>query len=260
MWDTETYAATTINTILFILLYIFILFATRCAYLLFRLSNQRAKFKGRQWIKTMIVIGSGGHTREMLKIVEQLNCRRFSPRIYIMANTDTNSFTKITAVEEALRRKLKTGGENEGMEKAAVRDASADPEEEAYKICYIPRSREVHQGYATSMVSTLIATVYAMGVVAKHRPELILCNGPGTCVPICIAGFLARVLYLSNSSIIFVESFCRVKTYSLTGKILKYLADMVIVQWPELLSQSGSHFSRMVYLNDDEDNKDTKPS
>jgi len=37
--------------------------------------------------------------------------------------------------------------------------------------------------------------------------------------------------------IIFIESFARVEHLSLTGKILYYLADRFLVQWPELKQQ-----------------------
>ncbi|VDP67040.1 unnamed protein product [Echinostoma caproni] len=63
----------------------------------------------------------------------------------------------------------------------------------------------------------------------------ILCNGPGTCIPVCFAAVLARILLMRPILIVFVESVCRTQTLSLTGKILYYsrCAD-VIVQWPRL--------------------------
>jgi len=39
---------------------------------------------------------------------------------------------------------------------------------------------------------------------------------------------------LRNIKIIFIESFARVQTLSLSGKILYYFADRFLVQWPEL--------------------------
>lgn len=57
----------------------------------------------------------------------------------------------------------------------------------------------------------------------------------GTCIPICAAVLLFRVLGIhSDSKIIFCESFARVQHLSLTGKILYYLADEFVVQWPQL--------------------------
>ncbi|RTG87194.1 beta-1,4-N-acetylglucosaminyltransferase [Schistosoma bovis] len=73
----------------------------------------------------------------------------------------------------------------------------------------------------------------------------ILCNGPGTCIPICFVAILLHVLKIHSTLIIFVESICRTKTLSLSGKILYYtrLVD-VIVQWPELKTK----YPRSIYL------------
>jgi beta-1,4-N-acetylglucosaminyltransferase len=57
----------------------------------------------------------------------------------------------------------------------------------------------------------------------------------GTCVPICFVAFFYNVLGISRTKIIYVESFCRVKKLSLSGKLLYYIADKFIVQWPGLL-------------------------
>ena len=46
--------------------------------------------------------------------------------------------------------------------------------------------------------------------------------------------WLLSVSGISHCKIVFVESLCRVQTLSLTGKILQYFADEVLVQWPDL--------------------------
>lgn len=51
----------------------------------------------------------------------------------------------------------------------------------------------------------------------------------GTCLPVCYAAFLLRAVGLASSRIVFAESFCRVKTLSLTGKLLYPIADKVVV-------------------------------
>lgn len=68
----------------------------------------------------------------------------------------------------------------------------------------------------------------------------------GTCVPICYAAFLLKFLSLYSPTIIFVESFCRVEKCSLTGKLLYYIVDKFIVQWPRLLKS----YPRAEYLGD----------
>ena len=57
----------------------------------------------------------------------------------------------------------------------------------------------------------------------------------GTCIPICAAVLLFRVLGVEpDSKIVFCESFARVQHLSLTGKLLYYVADEFVVQWPQL--------------------------
>jgi hypothetical protein len=44
-----------------------------------------------------------------------------------------------------------------------------------------------------------------------------------------------------------MESFCRVKTLSLTGKLLYVFVDVFIVQWMQLVSKK---YKKIVYLGD----------
>ncbi|ETN62116.1 UDP-N-acetylglucosamine transferase subunit ALG14 [Anopheles darlingi] len=167
--------------------------------------------------RTMIVMGSGGHTAEMLRIVDRLDNACYTPRQYIIASTDKTSVVKV--IESEIRREPDTANQT-------------------YEIITIPRSREVHQGYFSAVATTFMALVHSVPIVLKSRPDLILTNGPGTCIPICIAAFLARLLFLNTKCrIVFIESFCRVRSLSLSGRILLFIVDMFVVQWPELAQQ-----------------------
>ncbi|KAJ8870227.1 hypothetical protein PR048_029244 [Dryococelus australis] len=165
----------------------------------------------RKSVKTAVIIGSGGHTTEMLKLVQELKPEKYTPRMYFVASNDTTSEVRI----------LKLEGENKSD----------------YEIIKIPRSRNVHQSFVSSFATTLYAVAAAVPYMLTRRPELILCNGPGTCIPICLIAFAMRTLSLCDNRIVFVESVCRVKTLSLTGKILLLFADELFVQWPQLKNQ-----------------------
>ena len=101
----------------------------------------------------------------------------------------------------------------------------------------IPRAREVGQSWLTTPFTTLYAIFVSLTLVWITRPDLLLVNGPGTCVPIVIA---TRVLYfvcrLRSCKIVYIESICRVKSLSMSSKMLWKvgLLDELIVQWPEL--------------------------
>jgi beta-1,4-N-acetylglucosaminyltransferase len=49
--------------------------------------------------KIVIVLGSGGHTAEMLRLIESLDFDKYSQRIYIISSGDTLSESKARAFE-----------------------------------------------------------------------------------------------------------------------------------------------------------------
>ncbi len=94
---------------------------------------------------------------------------------------------------------------------------------------------QVKQSWWTTLFTTLLGAAHSFLLVLAVRPELVLCNGPGTCVPICYSAFVLRLVGVCSPKIVFVESFCRAQKLSLTGRLLYPLADKFLVQWPELL-------------------------
>ncbi|XP_022915917.2 UDP-N-acetylglucosamine transferase subunit ALG14 [Onthophagus taurus] len=195
-----------------IIILLILLVITRVMYVIHKVTTGHTKLTDKKRThpaKTIICMGSGGHTTEMLLLIQGLDFKKYTPRSYIIAKTDTTTYKKIKHFESTL---------NEG----------------SYTIYKVPRSREVHQSYITSIFSTLYSILYCIPLILKIRPEVVLCNGPGTCIPICGLVFLLKVAFLSQCRIVFVESFCRTETFSLTGKILMYFADNIVVQWPKL--------------------------
>ncbi|XP_021719596.1 UDP-N-acetylglucosamine transferase subunit ALG14-like isoform X1 [Chenopodium quinoa] len=166
-------------------------------------------------LSTLIVLGSGGHTAEMINLLLALQKDRFLPRYYIAAATD-----------------------NMSLQKAQTFESSSDNENgmNAAQYMQIYRSREVGQSYITSVGTTLIAIAHALWLMIKIRPQVILCNGPGTCIPLCAVAFMFKILGIRWSSIFYVESIARVKRLSLSGLLLYKLrmADQLYVQWPQL--------------------------
>ncbi|XP_030379266.1 UDP-N-acetylglucosamine transferase subunit ALG14 homolog [Scaptodrosophila lebanonensis] len=166
---------------------------------------------------TYVVLGSGGHTAEMCRINEALrlanhNDGAFAQVRYIVAQSDTTSQSQMCKV----------------VPSAQDRD-----------FIRVPRSREVGQSWLSSIFTTLWALLWSFWLVWRDRPQLLLCNGPGTCVPYCYVAFLLRLLgrLPATTKIVFVESYCRVKTLSLSGRLLLPLADMFVVQWPALATR-----------------------
>lgn len=162
-------------------------------------------------VRTIICIGSGGHTAEMMRILKKMSPEKYSPRMYILASDDTTSEVKVLNYEKELNL-----------------------QQTEYSLCKIYRSRKVGQSYVASIFTTLYALYTSVPVVFRFRPQVIVCNGPGTCVPICAIAVFMRCLCLIDCKIVFVESVCRVKSLSLSGRILMRVADVFAVQWEEL--------------------------
>ena len=50
-------------------------------------------------VRTMIVLGSGGHTAEMLTLLQGLDFRLYGPREYVLATTDHTSAQRVETFE-----------------------------------------------------------------------------------------------------------------------------------------------------------------
>lgn len=80
----------------------------------------------------------------------------------------------------------------------------------------------------------------------NFSPDVLLVNGPGTCVPVAFAVALLDLLRVRDTAIFYVESWCRVQHLSLSGALLYFsgLADEVFVMWPELVDK----YPRALYI------------
>ncbi|KYR00598.1 putative glycosyltransferase [Tieghemostelium lacteum] len=162
--------------------------------------------------KAMVILGSGGHTAEMFYLISKLNNQRVDPMVYVMSNADKISEQKVQQFQEK-----KTN---------------------SYTIKKIPRARNVGQSYFSSIFTTIISLFYSFMLVFRERPDIILCNGPGTCVPLCFVAYILNLIHWKSCKIVYFESIARVHELSLSGKILQYIATWFIVQWHELLEKS----------------------
>ncbi|XP_067290883.1 UDP-N-acetylglucosamine transferase subunit ALG14 homolog isoform X2 [Pseudorasbora parva] len=140
------------------------------------------------------------------------------------------------------------GSDTDKMSEEKIRAFEAERKESdstsQFTLHRIPRSREVRQSWSSSVLSSLSALMSSVPLVFRLHPDMVLCNGPGTCVPLCAAGLLLGVLGLKRVLIVYVESICRVETLSLSGKILYYLSDYFFVQWAPLKDK----YPKAVYL------------
>ncbi|KAM0789001.1 hypothetical protein ACM66B_003069 [Microbotryomycetes sp. NB124-2] len=160
----------------------------------------------------------------MLRLAQAIDWQRYSTRRYIISSGDTLSRQKALEMEQ----QIGSG---------------------SFEVFDIPRARQVHQSYLTSIFTTLWSLVVCLWLisirpmlVARHeRPrrfaDVMLLNGPGSCVPIVVAAFLPRVFGLPATKLVYIESFARTKKLSMSAKLVRPFVDRFFVQW-ETLRQS----------------------
>ncbi|KAE8254879.1 hypothetical protein A4X13_0g3239 [Tilletia indica] len=217
-------------------------------------------------IKVAVFLGSGGHTAEMLKLVSALDPARYTERVYFVSHGDQFSTSKAYELETSIAARepnIKTESQR-GKANADSSHSSLASSRHLVVVEELPRARRVHQSFATTPLSATrclmvcIEHVLLRPMVAywrngprRRRPspqsgvlpketrkddifaDLLLLNGPGTCVPLVLAVYIRKMLGLHSPHMMYVESFARVRSLSLSAKLLRGLVDTFVVQWPE---------------------------
>lgn len=81
-----------------------------------------------------------------------------------------------------------------------------------------------------SCVPRLIVNAFlALNIYFRERPDAVICTGVLATVPLCL------LCKLFGKRLVFIESYAKVKTPTLTGRLLRPFADRFYVQWEKLL-------------------------
>jgi beta-1,4-N-acetylglucosaminyltransferase len=172
----------------------------------------------------LIVLGSGGHTAEMLLMTQNIGLEKWRRRTWIVSSGDAFSARKAAELEEEMFWNIGGGERRVGQ----------------WEVVEVPRARKIHQGLLTTPFSALRCLWACWGVLGRwDAPDLLLTNGPGTGVITILASLILRFFDFSGSGagktrVVYVESLARVKKLSLSGRILVRVADRFLVQWEEL--------------------------
>jgi len=85
----------------------------------------------------------------------------------------------------------------------------------------------------TNPIKMLISFFKMVKIFLKEKPKIVISTGSEIAIP---AFYVAKLLRIKT---IFIESWCRVKSPSGTGKIVYHVSDLFLVQWPQLLNRYG---------------------
>ena len=200
----------------------------------------------------MVVLGSGGHTAEMLYMLEDVDLTKFTRRSYIISSGDSLSTIKVKEFEDKKERDMtqfSSRAANAGQLSTLNGNETSYTIAEGSKgfaVHIVPRARLIHQSLWTSPFSAFrclfacFQLLIRKSYIQRKYPDLILTNGPGTAVMVVGAVLLLRFLDFRGANkpntmrIIYVESWARIRTLSLTGRLLLPLVDRFIVQWKTL--------------------------
>ncbi|CCX06833.1 Similar to UDP-N-acetylglucosamine transferase subunit ALG14; acc. no. Q6CF02 [Pyronema omphalodes CBS 100304] len=162
----------------------------------------------------MILLGSGGHTAEMLLLLKSVPAAQLQSfkRTYVVTSGDALSVQKAAGFEQSL---------------------ATEPKNCIIRI--VPRARRVGQSWLSTPWDCVLCLVACMkAFVEGGIPDIVICNGPGSAVLMVLVALGCRFIGVAGTRTIYVESFARTKTLSLSGNILYPLVDRFFVQWPKV--------------------------
>jgi beta-1,4-N-acetylglucosaminyltransferase len=196
----------------FYLIWIFLKFILYYYILIFSIYLIRIKLNNNNNKSIMIILGSGGHTGELLLMLSKLDFNKFKKCFIISSHNDKNSENKFKEIFD-LKKYSKT----------------------SFQFIKIYRARNVGQSFLTSIFTTFYSMIQSFFVMIKTQPNICVTNGPGVAIPIVYIGFILKLMMiLVEFKILFIESYCRTKSISLSGKLIEPICDKFIVLWENL--------------------------
>ncbi|MDO5548329.1 MAG: PssD/Cps14F family polysaccharide biosynthesis glycosyltransferase [Eubacteriales bacterium] len=94
------------------------------------------------------------------------------------------------------------------------------------KMYYLKQVNRKEKSFIPRMI---VNTFRSLQIFMKERPDVVICTGVLSMIPICLISKVAR------KKLIFIESFAKVTSGTQTGKLLYHFADQFYVQWEQML-------------------------
>lgn len=94
------------------------------------------------------------------------------------------------------------------------------------KMYYMKQVNRKEKSFIPRMI---VNTFRTLKIYRKEKPDVVICTGVLAMIPICL------ISKFYGKKLIYIESFAKVTSATLTGKLLYKYADQFYVQWPEML-------------------------
>lgn len=88
--------------------------------------------------------------------------------------------------------------------------------------------KQVNRKEKSLVLRMIMNTFRAWKIYRKEKPDVVICTGVLAMIPMCL------IAKLHGKKLIYIESFAKVTSATLTGKLLYKFADQFYVQWPEM--------------------------
>ncbi|MBE6055124.1 MAG: polysaccharide biosynthesis protein [Clostridium sartagoforme] len=94
------------------------------------------------------------------------------------------------------------------------------------KVYYLYQVNRIEKIWILKMILNTFISIY---IFLVQRPNIVISTGALSTIPLCL------ISKLFMKKLIFIESFAKINTPTLTGKLLYKFADKFYVQWEEML-------------------------
>lgn len=98
-----------------------------------------------------------------------------------------------------------------------------------FELCPIYFTKQVNRQNLLFIFPLFYNVLFSLYILMKERPNLIVSTGVLSTLPLCL---FAKAC---GRKVIYIESFAKVNSATLTGKVMYKIADVFYVQWPEML-------------------------
>ncbi len=77
----------------------------------------------------------------------------------------------------------------------------------------------------------ILVLIRCAKIILRERPDVVISAGAAVG---CITCFLAKLI---GAKVVWIDSITNVEQISLSGRMVRYIADLSLVQWPNLVEQ-----------------------